>query len=56
MPDLAMCRDHGCPSREQCYRYTATPSTQQVYADFERDYDMVVCPEFVEVRVEKEEP
>lgn len=26
MPDIAMCEGTGCPHKEGCYRYTATPS------------------------------
>lgn len=26
MPDIAMCKGEGCPIREDCYRYKATPS------------------------------
>lgn len=51
MPDLAMCRDHACPAREQCYRYKATPSTRQTYADFERADGQEKCEAFVPMRV-----
>lgn len=36
MPDMAMCIDHGCPSRYKCRRYAGEPSRPQVYADFQR--------------------
>lgn len=26
MPDISMCRHPGCPVKEKCYRYTATPN------------------------------
>ena len=26
MPDIAMCKGEGCPIRDDCYRYRATPS------------------------------
>lgn len=26
MPDISMCADDKCPSRESCYRFKATPS------------------------------
>jgi hypothetical protein len=26
MPDITMCKGAGCPKKENCYRYTATPS------------------------------
>jgi hypothetical protein len=31
MPDLAMCKGGGCPMRDNCYRFTATPSGRQSY-------------------------
>ena len=50
-----MCRDHACPSRGQCYRYMATPSERQTYAEFWRAEGMEKCDGFVQVRVEKKE-
>lgn len=36
MPDIAMCANQNCPKRNECYRYTATPSpTRQSYASFQ---------------------
>lgn len=26
MPDITMCRGEGCPMKDTCYRYRATPS------------------------------
>jgi len=26
MPDISMCSGEGCPLKENCYRFTATPS------------------------------
>lgn len=34
MPDIAMCVNKSCHMREQCYRFRATPSERQAYADF----------------------
>ena len=28
MPDITMCKDEECPSKEQCYRYRATPTPE----------------------------
>ena len=25
MPDISMCRDHECPLKDSCYRFTAKP-------------------------------
>lgn len=37
MPDISMCRDFTCPSRESCYRYRAVPNERrQTYAEFDR--------------------
>jgi len=32
--DSAMCQDHKCPQRMQCYRYRAIPNDIQSYAPF----------------------
>jgi hypothetical protein len=37
MPDISMCLSTSCPSRLTCYRFTATPSERQTYADFRPD-------------------
>ena len=35
MPDIAMCANHACPSRETCYRYTVKPNPyRQSYSNF----------------------
>ena len=34
MPDITMCDNESCPSKEFCHRFTANPSTWQSYADF----------------------
>lgn len=40
MPDIAMCIGKGCPKKNNCYRYTATPDQWgQSYCDFEN-----TCP------------
>jgi hypothetical protein len=31
MPDIAMCEGTGCPLRDTCLRYAATPSYRQAY-------------------------
>ena len=36
MPDITMCLDSKCPSREHCYRFTAKPEEQQCYGEFWR--------------------
>lgn len=39
MPDISMCSSDKCPSRDTCYRHTATPSEYQWWADFEATRD-----------------
>lgn len=35
MPDISMCRNEKCPSKKQCYRYTARPNPfRQSYGNF----------------------
>ena len=31
MPDITMCKDGACPSRQQCLRFMADPSDNQFY-------------------------
>lgn len=37
MADITMCGNDNCTKREQCFRYTATPSQWQSYAAFTQD-------------------
>lgn len=34
MPDITMCINNKCCQKQSCYRYRATPSTYQSFADF----------------------
>ncbi len=34
MPDISMCKNESCPSKNKCYRYTATPLKEQFYGYF----------------------
>ncbi len=38
MPEI-MCKTQNCPKSHLCYRFTATPSKDQVYSKFEFFYD-----------------
>lgn len=31
MPDITLCHGGDCPQKEQCYRFTASPSMRQSY-------------------------
>lgn len=39
MPDISMCKNIECLKRLDCYRFMATPSCYQSYADFKPDAD-----------------
>lgn len=39
MPDVTMCEGTGCPLRDSCYRYTATPSDFRQSYFTEKPYD-----------------
>lgn len=45
MVDITMCLNKTCPSRNTCYRFTATPSEfAQSYANFEPEHpDLDKC-------------
>jgi len=43
VPDISMCADKYCPSRETCYRFKATPSAYQTYGAFPRKPEDVKC-------------
>jgi len=46
MPDISMCVDVKCPSRNDCYRYMATPTQpMQTYAGFQHEPDSK-CDEY----------
>ena len=50
MPDIAMCKNKTCPSRDQCYRYRAVPARDhQSYMAYEPDEDAGKCEDFVQV-------
>jgi len=47
MPDISMCANALCPSKEFCYRYTATPSDfRQSYGGFTLEEDEINCSHF----------
>jgi hypothetical protein len=53
MSDLAMCRDHFCPSRDKCLRHPLSGTVEslyrQTYTDFGRQPGWEGCPYFVRV-------
>lgn len=47
MPDISICTNKACPSKEYCYRFTAKPSEfRQSYADFTCEEDEINCSHF----------
>lgn len=47
MPDIAMCKNHQCPLRDECYRYRAIPTEPyQTYSDFSPSGDPPTCDWF----------
>lgn len=50
MPDIAMCSNKTCPSRNSCYRFRAVPSEhQQSYMAFEPQ-GKSCCVDFMPIR------
>jgi len=48
MPDISMCANALCPSKEYCHRFTAIPSKlMQSYADFSLEDDEISCSYFI---------
>lgn len=47
MPDIALCLNEKCPSRQNCWRYTAIPYEYcQSYAEFELEGEK--CSSFID--------
>lgn len=47
MPDIAMCVNHECIDREQCYRYRCVPDERgQSYMSFDGPADGKKCSHF----------
>jgi hypothetical protein len=47
MPDISMCANALCPSKDYCHRFTATPSDfRQSYADFGPENQDDKCDHF----------
>ena len=49
MPDISMCRDSECPSRESCHRFTAVVKDDgwQSYGNFKRPAGADKCESFI---------
>ena len=49
MTDIAKCADFRCPSRANCYRFTAPSSPEQSFADFMRAPNELGCDQYLHV-------
>lgn len=50
MPDISMCRNFLCPSKDKCYRYRAIPCEfRQSYAGFKPEKNRKKCNYFQKV-------
>ena len=48
MPDISMCNNALCPSKDYCYRFTAKPSEfRQSYINFTLESDEISCSYFM---------
>lgn len=48
MPDISLCLNRFCPSRELCYRYTAKPDEHwQAYTPFVLQLNEIRCEYFI---------
>lgn len=43
MSDIAKCNDNLCPSKDYCYRFTATNGMRQYFQEFNREEDADNC-------------
>jgi len=50
MPDISMCDNKKCPSKEKCYRFKAVPNDYQTYADFKPEKNEDKCDAFWEIK------
>jgi len=49
MPDISLCTNATCPSKDKCYRFTAKPNEfRQAYANFSPEGDEVNCSYFID--------
>jgi len=50
MPDISMCENKDCPSKEKCYRFMAKPSpVWQTYAEFKVEKGKKKCDNFMKI-------
>ena len=50
MPDISMCKNDKCPSKEECYRYRAIPSdVRQLYGGFTLEKSKNKCDYYMSI-------
>ena len=56
MPDISMCMNKSCPSKDTCYRFTASPNVwRQSYMDFKVAEGLDKCKSYwQDARTEQE--
>jgi len=48
MPDISLCSNQFCPSKDKCYRFRAMPNThRQSYASFKPEEGKKKCDHFM---------
>jgi len=49
MPDISMCDNNICPSKEECYRFKAIPNDYQTYTSFIVKENEDKCDDFMKI-------
>jgi hypothetical protein len=50
MPDISMCQDAKCPSKNTCKRFASVPNQVQSYTDFKRKEKEPFCESYIMLR------
>lgn len=54
MPDISLCENEQCPSKDDCYRFKAIPDiTYQAYDIFEPENGENKCEHFIKIEHDK---
>lgn len=51
MPDISMCNNTTCPSKEECYRFKAIPNNYQSYSNFKPEKNENKCEYFLKINI-----
>jgi len=55
MPDISMCDNISCPSKEKCYRFKAVPNEYQSYSNFKPEENEDKCEYFLKINKKQED-